>query len=137
LGLKTTATIVFTLFYLLGTLTLPFADFSVIKDLPEMFRHCKATEDHDLNIFEFFTEHVSGLGQLVEGTEHEDEEEEDGDKPHAPLQFHFEQQQIICINHYVKMPVVKPAPEIKSRVVLVNGVYISTYIANIFRPPIA
>jgi len=42
-------------------------DFAMLKDLPEMFRHCKATEDRDLNVFEFLTEHVSPIGQLIEG----------------------------------------------------------------------
>ena len=71
-------------FYTFGTLCLPMGDFAMLKDLPEMFRHCKATEDKDLNVFEFLTEHVSPIGQLIEGAEHE--AEEDGDKPHEPIQ---------------------------------------------------
>ncbi len=48
-----------------------------------MYRHCKATEDKDLDFFEFLTEHVSPIGQLVAGAKHE--AEEDDDKPHEPI----------------------------------------------------
>lgn len=104
-----------------------------------MFRHCQATEDKDLNAVEFLFEHVSGLGQLIEETEHEFEaEEEDGDKPHAPVQFNFEQQQqIICVCHSVKMPALKPLAALPVNPALTHKVYISNYISNIFRPPIA
>ncbi|HLP49379.1 MAG TPA: hypothetical protein VK154_00700, partial [Chitinophagales bacterium] len=118
---------------------LPLGDFSHIKDLPAMFRQCKATEDRDLNAIEFLVEHVSGMGQLIEETEHEFEaEEEDGDKPHAPVQFHFEQQQqIICFYHCIKVPAIKPLPALPLNTVPTHRVYISDYISNIFRPPIS
>lgn len=106
--------------------------------MPAAFQHCKATEDHDLNVFEFLVEHVSGVGQLIEETEHQfGEEEEDGDKPHAPLQFHFEQQQVICSHHQIKAPAIKPVPVTLVNAVINHKVYISDYISKIFRPPIA
>lgn len=137
--MKTFTSLLLITFYLFGTLVLPLGDFSHIKDLPAMFRHCKATEDKDLNAVEFLFEHVSGLGQLVEETEHAFEgEEEDGDKPHAPVQFHFEQQQqIICFYHSIKVPAIKPIPSLPINMASNHKVYISDYISKIFRPPIA
>lgn len=102
-----------------------------------MFQQCKATEDEDLNVFEFLTEHVSGIGQLVEGIEHQFEDEEEGDKPHAPIQFQFEQQQIVCTQQQVKTPVLKPIRLVNISHVVNDEVYISDYISKIFRPPIA
>ncbi len=134
--LKLSSTILFTAFYLLGTFILPFGDFSVIKDLPGMFNHCKATEDTDLNVFEFLTEHVSGLGQLIEGNEHGEEEGEENDKPHAPVQIHFEQQKVICESQAVTAPAAKPLPLPELRALPTGIAYIADYVSAIFRPPI-
>ncbi len=102
-----------------------------------MFQHCKATEDRDLNVVEFLVEHVSGIGQLIEETEHEFEEEEEGDKPHAPVQFHFEQQQqIICFHQSIKVPSIKPTLALSLNTVSTDEAHISDYISKIFRPPI-
>ncbi len=100
-----------------------------------MFKQCKETEDSDLNVLEFLAEHVSGVGQLVEGNEH-DSDDDDGDKPHVPVQFHFEQQQIICIHQQVRTLIIKPLPTLPLNAVVNDKIYISDYISNIFRPPI-
>jgi len=134
--LKKFASIGLVTFYLLGTLVLPLGDFSVVKGLPAAFQHCKATENKDLNVFEFLAEHVCGIGQLIEETEHEFELDKDGDKPHAPIQFSFEQQQIICFYQQVKVLAIKPVSELLPVSVLNDKVYISDYISKIFRPPI-
>ena len=101
-----------------------------------MYKHCKATEDTDLNVLEFVFEHVSGIGQLVEGIEHDFEAEENGDKPHAPIQFSSEQQQLICFHQNIKLPAVKPIPLLSVNFVSSDNTYISDYISNIFRPPV-
>ena len=133
--LKKAVNLFLLVFFSFGTLCFPMGDFAVLKSLPEMFQHCKATEDKDLTVFEFLFEHVSGIGQLVEGLEHVFEDEE-GDKPHSPIHFHFEQQQIICAYYTVKAPAIKHAQTAVLSNVLDSRVYVSDYISIIFRPPI-
>lgn len=111
-------------------------DFSIVPDLPSMFRHCRATEDRDLNVFEFFTIHVSGVGQLIEGLQHFTPDEP-GDKPHAPVQFTFQQQQIVAIVHQIQIPTVKPvAPVPNFSSGNDKSAYTSDYFLSILRPPI-
>lgn len=134
--MKKIATISFLSFYLLGTLFLPLGDFSIIRDLPDMYHHCRSTEDADLTVFEFFTEHISPLGQLVDCMGYDDHEDGDGDKPHAPIQLNC-QQVLVAMVPLVKAPLVKAIPIIKRIAPLYNdGVYVSDYISTILRPPI-
>ena len=134
--LKKALTILFLSFYGCGTLFLPLGDFSAISDLPGMYRHCRDTEDRDLTVFEFFTEHVSGLGAMIEGIEHDDEPEESDDKPHAPVSFHFQQTISYEMQVYkvvIDKPVIAAAPIIHCPI---EDTYTSTYTAFIFRPPV-
>lgn len=124
-------------FYLFGTLILPFGDFSILPGLPSMFRHCRATEDRDLDVIEFFAIHVSGVGQVIEGLQHFTPDEP-GDKPHAPVQITFQQQQIVAIVYQIKVPAVKPVAPVPNLACTndKNG-YTSDYILSILRPPMA
>lgn len=133
--MKRAAVILFLSFYLLGTFILPLGDFSAIKDLPDMYRHCRDTEDKDLTIWEFFTEHVSGIGTLIEGVEHEDEPDEDGDKPHVPISVHY-QQQIQVAQQLLETRIEKPLAVDKTPLPpYTASIYISGYSASVFRPP--
>ncbi len=86
---------------------------------------------------EFFLEHVTGIGQIIEGIEHEEESDEANDKPHAPVQFHFQQQQIAFVTVSEKVPVAKPVTP-QNRILPVNDkVCLSGHLAGVFRPPIA
>lgn len=105
-----------------------------MTDLPEMFRHCRDTEDPDLNVFEFLTEHVSAIGQLMEGIDHDDEESDD--KPHVPVAYHS-QLQVSYIAQRFTARIEKPVISIpKVFAPATEQVYISAYISSIFRPPI-
>ena len=122
-------------FYTLETLCLPMGDFSMLKDLPEMFRHCKATEDSDLNVFEFLIEHVSPIGELIEGTEHGPEE--DGDKPHQAIQSINSGHSIVFVIPYFAFSIKKYYPIVVKQPALHNDtLFTSSYIFKIFHPPI-
>ena len=100
-----------------------------------MYRHCRSSEDADLTVFEFMTEHLSPIGQLVDCMGYDDDHE-DSDKPHAPIQLNC-QQVLVAISHPVKAPLIKASPTIKRIVPLYReGVYVSDYISTILRPPI-
>ena len=110
-------------------------DFAMLKDLPEMFRHCKATEDKDLNVFEFLTEHVSPIGQLIEGAEHE--QEEDGDKPHEPIQsINCGQTIAFVISQFAFSITQFYHIDVKQHPIHNDTFFPSDYISKIFRPPI-
>jgi hypothetical protein len=110
-------------------------DFAMLKDLPEMYRHCKATEDKDLNVFEFLTEHVSPIGQLMEGTEHESEE--DGDKPHEPIQSISCGQTIDFVVSQFSFSITQFFRiDVKVHPIHNDTFFASDYISKIFRPPI-
>ncbi len=129
------ATIFLFAFYLAGVVLFPMGDFSCMKELPDMYRHCRDTEDPDLNVFEFLTEHVSAIGQLLEGADHDDAEEDD--KPHVPVAYHSQLQVSYTVQRFVAKldkPVI-PIPRVFAPAT--EQVYISSYIASIFRPPIA
>jgi hypothetical protein len=110
-------------------------DFACLKDLPEAFRHCKATEDKDLNLLEFFTEHVSAIGQVLEGTEHETEE--DGDKPHTPLQTINNGQPTVFVLSLITFSI-EPLIQLDEvhPTIHSNTLVPSDYISKVFRPPI-
>lgn len=110
-------------------------DFAMLKDLPEMFRHCKATEDRDLNIFEFLTEHVSPIGQLIESVEHEPEE--DGDKRHEPIQsIHCGQTIVFIISQSAFTVTQFYRIDAKQHPIHNDTFFASDYVSKIFRPPI-
>jgi hypothetical protein len=125
-------------FYCFGIFCLPMGDFSVIKDLPGMYRHCKTNEEADLTISEFLFEHVSGVGQLWEGFEHEFiEPEEKGNNEHTPLPYNFEQQQIVCIYYSAKVPSLRHFKAADLAPIAYQRSYASRYVCYIFRPPMA
>lgn len=103
-----------------------------------MYQHCKATEDCDLDVFEFLAEHVSPFGQLIEGVEHETGAEEDGDKPHQPNQSISCGQTAAFVIAPFAFPVNQFRPiEAQKHPVNHDTFVPSDYISKIFRPPIA
>jgi hypothetical protein len=52
-------------------------DFSMVKELPKMYQHCKETEDPNLTVLDFFTEHLIDIDEIFEG-----HEEDKSEKPH-------------------------------------------------------
>lgn len=122
-------------FYACGTLCLPKGDFAVLKNLPEMFSHCKATEDRDLSVFEFLTEHVLPIGFLFEGVEHEPEE--DGDKPHEPIQTISCEPNHACVISQFSFSISQIYPkDLKLEPYPFDSYIPSGYFSKIFRPPI-
>lgn len=78
--MKRILSISFICFYLLGTFILPLGNFSILVDLPDMYRYCKANEDKDLTPIDFITDHLICLDSLIDSHSNGDEQ-----KPHQPL----------------------------------------------------
>ncbi len=125
-----------TVHFLFGALLLPNGNIMSVSDLPKMYQHCKATEDKDMTLFDFFTDHILNLDCLFDA--HENDEQ----KPHKP--FHSTQP-----TNGISLFYSKTAPQIihfgsniirlKKLVITKMPVvfYTNNYLSYIFRPPIA
>ncbi|MEO8085734.1 MAG: hypothetical protein ABI763_02880, partial [Bacteroidota bacterium] len=51
-------------YYVAVNLCLPQGDFSAVVDLPQMYRHCKSTENKDMTPFDFVTDHLINIDGL-------------------------------------------------------------------------
>lgn len=69
-------------YFLLGQMLLPNGDFAVLPNLPAMYAHCQATEDKDLTIVDFITDHLINVDGVFDA--HDDGDEQ---KPHIPFSF--------------------------------------------------
>jgi hypothetical protein len=118
-------------FYTFGTLCLPLGDFSLLGEIPEMYSHCKATEDNDMTPIDFITDHLLNIDGIFDKHNHGDEQ-----KPHKPIQSHHPIQTTISFINYVDFSINKfycfeEKPSIHSMELI-----LSDYITKIFRPPI-
>lgn len=113
----------------------PHADFSVIGDWPEIYNHCKATEDKDLNLIEFITEHVSPIGQLIECVEHDMGDNED--KPHVPMKVSSLSGTVMYCQTMQPLPLQSCyQPYTKPITGFKNKLFSTHHLTLVFRPPI-
>ena len=129
--MKIVINILLSAFYSLGTFCLPLGDFSVLQDIPEMYRHCNATEDKDMTPFDFFTDHLVNIDGVFDKHENGDEQ-----KPHTPTPTQFHGQMQIPLTTYFTFSIITFHPtEVKPTIPIVNSIQ-SNYISKILRPPI-
>ena len=118
-------------FYSFGTFCLPMGDFSILSDIHEMYRHCKATEDKDMTPLDFVTDHIINIDGLFDKHENGDEQ-----KPHTPVQNQHHQQTTVSFVTYFSFSIKSfHSVEVKPSVPSVLFIQ-SDYISKIFRPPI-
>ena len=118
-------------YYLFGTFCLPMGDFSVIQDLPQMYSHCKATEDKDMTAIDFITDHLINIDCIFDKHDNGDEQ-----KPHTPIQFRHSQSQTTFIAQQFYFSIIKPtSPQIKHPIFF-EDFNLTDYKSRIFRPPI-
>jgi hypothetical protein len=106
-------------------------DFSMLEDIPEMYQHCKTTEDKDMTALDFFTDHVMNIDGIFDQHKNGDEQ-----KPHHPEKHHHLAQKGITFTNYVILKIspyyiLKP----KSTIPVMNDLG-TDYTQNVFRPPI-
>ncbi|MEJ7694386.1 hypothetical protein [Daejeonella sp.] len=119
-------------FYSFGSSCLPLADFSLLQYLPEMYQHCKATEDKDMAPLDFLTDHLINIDSLFDRHSNGDEQ-----KPHSPLQNQH-------ISHFVVFQIPTVLGLNSTNTFFVKQSYLfcfdlfvkSEYISKVFRPPI-
>lgn len=108
-------------------------DFSMLNDIPEMYRHCKATEDKDMTPFDFITDHLLNIDGLFDKHENGDEQ-----KPHQPIQNHHYGQTTGSFITYSIISVTQQFCVVKTELLIPSKNFLPTdHSAKIFRPPIS
>lgn len=106
-------------------------DFSILQDIPEMYRHCKATEDKDMNAMDFVTDHLLNIDGIFDKHENGDEQ-----KPHQTPPSQHQGQTTLSFVSFFTFTITKYfQPEIKPVIQAVHFLPYD-YITKIFRPPI-
>jgi hypothetical protein len=72
----------FLVYWSFGMFILPNGDFSALSDIPAQYQHCKETEDKDLTVFDFITDHLINVDCLFDAHDKGDEQ-----KPHKPFSY--------------------------------------------------
>lgn len=116
--------------FLFGAIILPQSNFNLLVQLPEMYNHCKTTEDKDMNVIDFLTDHLINIDCIFDKHDNGDHQ-----KPHEPFKYHFQNIniQLFVLNFSIKI-VPNFSHDIKTTY-CVNNFYKSPYIGSIFHPP--
>lgn len=122
-------------YFALGNLILPMGDFSVLPDLPSMYTHCKATEHHDMNPFDFITDHLVNIDGFFDAHGNGDEQ-----KPHHPFPFHHWPVQNLYFPPLPDLQAIKYLPTyFEERIPFApdDTWFGAEHLARVFRPPIS
>jgi len=128
---KTGISISLLIYYVFGTFCLPQGNFSVVAELPHMYKHCKATEDKHMNVFDFVTDHLINVDGLFDKHDHGDEQ-----KSHSPLQFHQAQCPITFLSSQQALALNRPILYQYQFSSYRDAHYVSHDLSSVFRPPI-
>lgn len=110
------------------------SDFSMLKDLPEMYEHCKISEDKDMTPIDFLTDHLLNIDGLFDKHDNGDRQ-----KPHTPTHLHHSThivsfQPFVSFRFENKISSCYAEPELLS--IYFPNFIKSDYISKVFRPPI-
>ena len=106
-------------------------DFSMLNELPEMYSHCKATEDKDMTPLDFITDHLVNIDGLFDKHENGDKQ-----KPHSPIQNHHHGITIVSFINYCSFSITPIlSAEVEPLISLINFSP-SEIISKLLRPPI-
>ena len=129
--LKKTVSIFLLVFYSFGTFCLPVGDFSVLKDLPQMYQHCKTTEDKDMTLLDFITDHLINIDGVFDKHDNADKQ-----KPHQPVQYQQDGCSVFSFVSYFPITFTQFYTKEKKQVAQIHNFIPSGFISTIFRPPI-
>jgi hypothetical protein len=124
------ACIVLLFCFFVSTICVPEGDFSLLPQLPALYKYCKTTEDSDMNFIDFLTDHLINIDGIFDKHLPGDDQ-----KPHHPFQFHNVQHAIVYTGSFSKIDFSKPVFELIRIKSLKKNSYHSNYIAYVFHPP--
>lgn len=130
--MKKISYIVFLIYYLFGTFCLPMGNFAVVSELPSMYKHCKNSEDKDMNVVDFITDHLLNLDGIFD--EHKDGDDQ---KPHSSSHHaHYIQLVYIKITLFFEIKTVKLFLLDKLQIIKSEDNYVFNFSNFLFRPPL-
>lgn len=119
------------MFYAAGSLLLPGGHFELLKELPEMYRHCKATEDKDLTPLDFVKDHLTCFDALVDSHPPGDEQ-----RPHSPPRSVDNSVMVQSFLHIDRHELCPPGTGVRVGFVDRVELYEHHHSVSVFRPPI-
>ncbi len=125
---------IFVCYWAFGMLLLPMGDFSALKDLQAQYKHCKQTEDKDMTVVDFITDHLINIDGLFDKHNNGDKQ-----KPHTPA--HYTQHNaglVFVVNHKIFSVDAPIFVEVKTTFNYEknNNNYSYNYCTSIFHPPL-
>lgn len=117
-------------YYSIGSIILPASDFSIIPELPQLYSHCKATEDKDMNLADFITDHLMNIDGIFDQHDNGDEQ-----KPHKNHE-HQVNNAIVFLPSPVSIPLTTKITPLLNKIQFADNKYCFDFVGNIFRPPI-
>ncbi len=122
-------------YYTFGNLILPMGDFSMLKELPEMYHHCKTYEDKDMTLLDFITDHLINIDGMFDHHDHGDEQ-----KPHNPTDFNHSSF-VLFFTSLDNLPILLEdffniTIKLKSAFHVDLNILLSPHLQGILRPPI-
>jgi len=116
--------------FFVSTICVPEGDFSLLPQLPALYRYCKATEDSNMNFIDFLTDHLINIDSIFDKHLPGDDQ-----KPHRPFQFHNVQHAVVYTGTVLKINISKPVFKLNRIKSLKGNSYHLIYVAYIFHPP--
>jgi len=116
--------------FLISTICPPEADFSLVSQLPALYRHSKTTEDADMNFIDFITDHLINTAGVFDKNL-----PGNGQKPHHSFRFHNLQHDNNFISASLQLNIAEPVFLINGLKPLKSNCYHSVYMVYIFHPP--
>jgi hypothetical protein len=109
---------------------LPEGDFSLLSQLPALYQHCKVTEDADMDLVDFITDHLINIDCIFDKHLPGDDQ-----KPHQPFLFQHLQHLTIYLPAFLQLSLRLPYQQPGIRTSLRNDNTYADYVSYIFHPP--
>lgn len=122
------------LYYSIGTFFLPMSNFSILSNLPKMYEHCKETEDKDMTVIDFITDHLLNIDSVFDKHENGDQQ-----KPHKNIDLNIHHTICQIFQEIKTFDFKNPKSFVTNHIKTFNyenSNYSYNYIYSIFRPPI-
>lgn len=119
-------------YFLLGCMLLPNGDFSLLPEISLMYHQCQATEDKDMNVLDFITDHLINIDGIFD-------KHDNGDKQKPHTAFHFQTISHISIVQYFPIVAIQVAFTScleEKRIFPLEQLCPTDYFDSVFRPPI-
>ncbi|MDB5119627.1 MAG: hypothetical protein JWN56_845 [Sphingobacteriales bacterium] len=117
-------------YYLVANLCSNTGDFSAILELPNMYNHCKATEDKDMTPIDFVTDHLVNIDCLFDKHDNGDSQ-----KPHLPLSITHKQTQTFFLSQVSQLKEAPVSITVIKSVFFYQCSYFFNHHSYIFHPP--